>query len=295
MICKAFPDCLKLDEWKILSGGAVNTIYEFRIGPNRFVLRLYVRDRAHCKMEKIIHKLIEGRVLAPKLIYADEIYIPWAYAIFEFIDGDSISNALEEQKKILSYQLGCTLASIHCFKLPQAGLFGDGMSIAHPFEIGSSPYFEETVAVLTYGKYVVQRLGHQLVKDMLEFLNKNKTFFPKVDDTVCLIHSDFKPVNLLYKGEKIFVLDWEFAHAGIGIVDFAILLRYRHQFPCDISALSKGYTDFGGHLPENWFRSALITDFVNIVTLLESPSERPQLFDQLKTSICHTMNNWDAF
>ncbi|OGN55312.1 MAG: hypothetical protein A3D96_06520 [Chlamydiae bacterium RIFCSPHIGHO2_12_FULL_44_59] len=45
MVCKAFPDCLKLDEWRILSGGALNTIYQFKIGPKAFVLRLYARDR----------------------------------------------------------------------------------------------------------------------------------------------------------------------------------------------------------------------------------------------------------
>jgi len=116
---------------------------------------------------------------------------------------------------------------------------------------------------------------------MLDFMLKNKDFFPRVGENICLTHSDFKPVNLLYKTGNVFVLDWEFAHAGIGILDFAILLRHREQFPFDSKSLAKGYLDFGGKLPEDWLRSALITDFVNIVQLLDSPPDRPQLFHQL--------------
>jgi hypothetical protein len=125
-------------------------------------------------------------------------------------------------------------------------------------------------------------------------MQKNKDFFPVVKDNVCLTHSDFKPVNLLYNAGKVFVLDWEFAHAGIGILDFSILLRHREQFPLDLTSLIRGYTDFGGSLPNEWFRSALITDFVNIVTLLDSPPERPKLFHQLKNAITSTIAHWNS-
>ncbi len=56
---------------------ALNTVYQFKIGPNTFILRLYARDRAHCKTEKVIHKLIDDRVLTPKLIYPNESYTLW--------------------------------------------------------------------------------------------------------------------------------------------------------------------------------------------------------------------------
>jgi aminoglycoside phosphotransferase (APT) family kinase protein len=293
IICKAFPGCKKPENWKILSGGAQNTVYRFNMDQIAFVLRLYASNRLHCKTEKNIHKLIDEKVRTPKLIYADELHSPWAYAIFEFISGTPIYNVPTEQKESLSYELGRTLASIHSFKLPEAGLFEEGMTIGHAFANGSSPYFEKTVSVLTEGKYIQERLGKQLVQKMLQFATQNKMFFPTIEeDHVCLTHADFKPVNLIYKEGKVYVLDWEFAHAGVGILDFAILLRHRNQFPYDSNALVKGYRDFGGTLPTNWFQSALLTDFVNIVTLLECPAERPQLFQQLKTAILETMNYW---
>lgn len=293
MVRKAFSLCNSLDEWEILSGGALNTTYRIKMGSKHFVLRLYARDRAHCKTEKAIHRLIDSKVPTPTLIYANETHEPWAYSIFEFVSGKPLFEMTQENQTALSYELGRVLALIHSFKFQQSGLFGDGMKVAHAFEIGSSPYFEETHSVLLKGKYVRQRLGDQLTHDVISFIEKNKGFFPIVADNVCLTHSDFKPVNLLCNDNgKVVVLDWEFAHAGIGILDFAILLRHRDQFPCDIKALEKGYSDFGGKLPKDWFHSALITDFVNMITLLEAPPERPLLFQQLKTLIENTINKW---
>lgn len=296
LVRKAFPNCQQLDDWKILSGGALNTTYKIQIDHGTFALRIYARERAHCKTEKAIHQLIDKSVSTPKLIYADEENKPWAYSIFEFVSGVHISEVPNQEKATLSYDLGHVLASIHAFKLPKAGLFGDGIAIEHPFELGSSPYFEETYLVLSKSKNVKFRLGEKLTDEALAFVQENKDFFPTVKkDNICLTHSDFKPVNLLYKPQgKVSVLDWEFAHAGIGILDFSILLRHRHQFPLDLSALESSYIHFGGILPAEWLRSAFITDFVNIITLMDTPPERPKLFHQLKNAIKSTIAHWNS-
>jgi hypothetical protein len=175
-------------------------------------------------------------------------------------------------------------------------LFGDGIAIGYPFELDSSPYFEETHSVLSNSKNIRSRLGEKLADEALAFIQENKAFFPTVKkDNICLTHSDFKPVNLIYtSSRKVVVLDWEFTHAGIGILDFSILLRYRHQFPLDLSALESSYRHFGGSLSSEWLRSAFITDFVNIVTLMDTPPERPKLFHQLKNVIKSTIDHWDS-
>jgi len=296
LVRKAFPNCQRLDDWKILSGGTLNTTYKIQIGQDAFALRIYARDRAHCKTEKAIHRLIDKSVSISKLVYADEENEPWPYSIFGFISGVHISEVSHQEKASLSHELGHVLASIHKFQLPKAGLFGDGIAIGHPFELGSSPYFEETLSVLSNSKNVRSRWGEKLTDEALAFIHKNKDFFPTVkNDNICLTHSDFKPVNLLYTdNRKVFVLDWEFAHAGIGILDFSILLRHRHDFPLNLSALSKGYIASGGRLPDDWLRSALITDFVNIVTLMDTPPERPNLFHKLKNAIQTTIEHWNS-
>jgi aminoglycoside phosphotransferase (APT) family kinase protein len=145
--------------------------------------------------------------------------------------------------------------------------------------------------VLSQPGHARERLGEQQAEKILAFMKQNKTYFPTItNDNIYLTHADFKPGNLLYTPqETISVLDWEFAHAGVGIFDFAILLRHRDQFPLDLDALKTGYEANGGFLPAEWIRSALITDFVNIVHLLNSPAERPQLFAQLEKTIATTM------
>lgn len=42
------------------------------MGHDAFALRIYNRDRAHCKTEKAIHQLIDKNISTLKLIYADE-------------------------------------------------------------------------------------------------------------------------------------------------------------------------------------------------------------------------------
>lgn len=294
LIRPAFPRATKVSDRKILSGGALNTTYKVHIDGRPFVLRIYVRDRICCGVERAIHQLIDTSVSTPRLIYANEAHDPWAYAIFEFVSGEHISEVSNEFKATLSYELGSLLASIHAFKFPHAGLFGEALSIGQHFEVGSSPYFEEAFSIISKGKNVRIRLGDQLADEVVIFMQNHRDFFPIVRENICLTHSDFKPVNLLYNAQgKVFVLDWEFAHAGIGLLDFAILLRHRDQFPYHRESLVQGYKDRGGSLPEEWFRSALITDFVNTLSLLETPSERPQLFQQLKRVIQETMANWD--
>lgn len=60
LVRRAFPDCQRLDDWKILAGGALNTTYKIQIGRDTFALRIYARGRERCKIEKAIHKLING-------------------------------------------------------------------------------------------------------------------------------------------------------------------------------------------------------------------------------------------
>ena len=105
LVRKAFPQCHQIDDYKILTGGALNTTYKIRAGSIEFVLRLYARDRIHCKMEKEIDTLINGKVSTPKLIYADETSQPYPYAIFQFIDGKHLSEVSREHQESLSYEL----------------------------------------------------------------------------------------------------------------------------------------------------------------------------------------------
>jgi thiamine kinase-like enzyme len=124
-------------------------------------------------------------------------------------------------------------------------------------------------------------------------MGENREYFFTVQSGGCLVHSDFKPVNLLWdEMQGLTVLDWEFAHSGDGVMDFGILLRHFKDFPLDISQLENGYNENGGKLSSNWIQRARITDFINIIQLLNNPLERPKLFQSLIDSLNFTVRNW---
>jgi len=172
-------------------------------------------------------------------------------------------------------------------------LFGANLSVDTEFAEASSPYLEYCLEHLTQNSLAWNRLGETLAKQIIHFMGENREYFFTVQSGGCLVHSDFKPVNLLWdEMQGLTVLDWEFAHSGDGVMDFGILLRHFKDFPLDISQLENGYNENGGKLSSNWIQRARITDFINIIQLLNNPLERPKLFQSLIDSLNFTVRNW---
>lgn len=260
-----------------LTNGAVNSTYKFFSDDEPYVLRVYLRDPNLCEIEREVIQLVQSRVQVPELISSDPKGKPHPSAVFRFVEGKHLFDAPD-----VSYELGITLAKIHQIRFDQAGLFGPGLSLDPVFEKGSRPYYEYIKENLTEDSIAWKRLGEPLASKTLQFVDTHKDFFPVIGEKSSLVHSDFKPVNLLWSNEDgITVLDWEFAHSGDPLIDFAVLLRHRNDFPLNTDNLEKGYRQEGGSLPEDWIKRASITDIINIVQLLNSTLDRPELYDFL--------------
>jgi len=282
-----------LQSYEILSGGALNTTFKICFDEEWFVLRFYVRDPKLASIEKCLYEQIEGLVPVPKKLYTsrDDQSIP--FALFNFCEKDHVYDALEVHQDPLSYDLGAALAKIHAIHFSEAGLFDRDLKIGTLFEKGSRPYFEHCFSILTPTHLAWKRLGEERAKALLKFIEENREYFPVMGNGGCLVHSDFKPVNLLWsEKDGLTVLDWEFAHSGHGLMDFGILLRHYQTFPFSLEKLEQGYLENGGVLPEDWIRKARITDTINLIQLLNTPLERPQLFQSLLESIDLTMSRW---
>lgn len=282
-----------LQSFEILSGGAVNTTYKICWGDEWYVLRFYVRDENLASIEKQIYQLIWGKVPIPEMLFASSGNEMHPFAIFRFCKKPHIYDASKMHCHKLSYELGQCLAQIHGFSFKKAGLFGRDLSIDVVFEKGSSPYLEYCLDHLIPSSKAWMRLGDAKAKQVVRFIEEHREYFPVTRNGGCLVHSDFKPVNLLWGKEGgLTVLDWEFAHSGDGIMDFGILLRHFQDFPLSISHLEKGYCENGGNLPLDWIQRARITDFINIIQLLNMPAERPKLFQSLIQSLDITVGQW---
>jgi len=289
-----FKNSGTLQNFEILSGGAVNTTFKMRWDDESYVLRFYVRDKSFAFVEKQIYQLIQKTVPVPELLFASSGNKEYPFAIFRFCKKPHIYEISIDHSHKLSYDLGQALAKIHSFRFQRAGLFKRDLSIGTLFEEGSSPYLEYCLDHLIPNSKAWMRFGDAKAEQIIRFIEEYREYFPVIRNGGCLVHSDFKPVNLLWNEEDgLTVLDWEFAHSGDGIMDFGILLRHYQDFPLNILYLEKGYKENGGVLAPNWIQRARITDFINIIQLLNTPSERPKLFQDLIRSIDYSMSYWD--
>lgn len=295
-VCRQyFKDQGSLKHFELLSGGAVNTTFKILWENKFYVLRFYVRDHDLVDIEKSIYQKIHPYVPIPELLFSSSEQATYPFAIFPFYAVPHLYEIPSKHSHTVSYDLGKVLSGIHHFQFPVAGLFGKGLNIHILFKEGSSPYLEYCLEHLTPSSYVWRRLGDPRARAVIGFMQKHREYFPVIERGGSLVHSDFKPVNLLWEKDRgAIVLDWEFAHSGHGLIDFGILLRHFRDFPLNIEYLEKGYRENGGVLPFDWIQRARITDFVNVIQLLETPSDRPHLFKTLIESVDFTMGHWDA-
>ncbi len=266
-----FNDNRSLESSEKLSGGAVNGSFKIVWAGKAYVLRIYARNPQIAGFENDLYRFLGDRLPVPKLLYSQG-----SAALFEFIDKKRLDQVEDSSH---SYFLGELLARIHQIRFPSAGLFGPGLEIAVPFEEGSSPYLEYILQNYGPKRRAWQRLGEDRGRSLRAFIERNRAFFPKIKNGGVLVHSDFKPVNLLWEARTGFtVLDWEFAHAGHPLMDFGILMRHDQEFPFELKAFEKGYRENGGELPEEWERMARTTDLINLIELLNRPQARdPEL------------------
>lgn len=293
-LCSAYFKKGRLKSFQSLSGGAINTTYKIVWDEKPYVLRFYVRDPELAQVEEAIYQLIHDKVPVPQLLHigrADS----YVFAIFEFVNKKHIFESSKQSASALSHDLGKVLADIHSFRFPQAGLFGKAFAIHTPFEEGSSPYFTYIMDNFSESSLAWRRMGDERAKSLKAFLVEHRDFFPIISQGGVLVHSDFKPVNLLWDKQKgLTILDWEFAHIGSPLIDFAILIRHFQDFPLSIPRLEKGYNEHGGSVVPDWIRKARITDIINVVQLLNMEAERPQLFQFLLKSVDFTLLRWSS-
>ena len=288
---KHFKNNGVLQSISTLSLGAVNTSYKVTYNGRIYVLRLHTRDPEGAEKERSLYQLVQKKVAMPKLFYVGTDSDTPAYSIFEYIDKKHIFEIRAKKDAApLCYALGKALAAIHSFEFANAGLFGKDFAIYMPFAEKSSPYYEYIIEHFSKTSLSYKRLGEAKAAELKYFLSTHRKYFPVINNGGVLVHSVFKPVNLLWdRRGGLTILDWEFAHIGHPLIDFGILLRHFEQFPFDLASLESGYLENGGILPDDWVQKARISDIINIIQLLNIEAERPKLFQFLKQSLDVTL------
>ena len=305
MLQPAFPG-KRVTSAELLTSGLCNTNYKIRLSglDDAFVLRLYIRDRAACQKDYDLFNLVHERVPVPDLLYAesDGTHYEMAYAVMRWVDGTLLSEIIAagntSQMIACAYDAGKTLASISSYTFFQAGFFGPGLSIAYPFDSGTSPFLSEIERSLFAGR-AGERLGTTLTERLWRFVRDNSDYLAAADGVATLVHADYKGVNILINEQQASVaavLDWEFALASSPLIDIANMLRYDQLLPAAYETqFVRGYLDNGGTLPPDWKRASKLLDLLSLCQFLDAPQPDTAQIYEVTGLIVGTMEHWREY
>jgi aminoglycoside phosphotransferase (APT) family kinase protein len=254
-----------------LRGGLRNTNYRVRLSTQEeaVVLRVYAQDEMHgaCGRELALSRLLNSHIPKPRVLHAEpDADPPWA--ILTYVDGvrfdEFLKDASVDAIQATSRSAGRVLAAIHAYEFERPGWFGPDLSLGKP------PWpdmnWAEMLSSWLINNNLGTRLGPELRDRVLRFVESNAASMAGAAHEAHLVHSDFKPWNLLVGNNDIVaVVDWEGSYSGNSFVDLGIYLRYSASYPPAYrDGFASGYLEGGGHLPGDWFRRARVTDLLNL-------------------------------
>src|SRR5258708_617604 len=314
MVQPIFPG-KKVVAAQLLTEGFVNTNYKIMLSgfDTPFVLRLYVHDSAACQKDIDLFNLVKEHVPMPEIFYADVDGTRHSatYAVMQWIDGVLLSEVLNsgntQEISAVAYATGSTLANIGCYKFPQSGSFGPGLSIARTFD-GENDAIINGIEHYLFKEQAGQRLGTNLTMRLWQLVQSNIGYLSAIEDVASLVHADYKGINILVRqsskpvGQVVkewdvaAVLDWEFAFAGTPLFDIGNMLRYSHLYSPEFEKFFIcGFLEHGGHLPANWKKIIKIIDLVNLLDFLNYPVPRGTMIEDVTGLITNTLEHWGDF
>jgi len=277
-----------------LTGGKINANYKLTLkdAPFHAVLRIFARGRKTCCLERDILKFIKGRVSAPLVIH-DGSDGETPYLVLTWVPGLPLDQALKEgacAPELLGRNTGQTLAQIHSIGFPEAGFYGDHLTIEQTFTQDSGGFLSFVETALS--RRASKRLGSDLTTRFQNFLSRRAQLLDALPRRACLVHSDFNPPNLKADEKTITgVLDWEFAHSGSPLTDIANMLRPRaYQTAAFNGTFIHAYEKEAGPLPQNWQSLSRMLDLMAQIEMLDAPEERPNIFDWARARITDTIH-----
>ena len=263
-----------------LSGGLANTNLRLVLDgdPGQALLRIYQRDPAQAEKEATLHRLVAGRVPAPRFLAppATDAESGLRFAILEWMPGEPLERVLPGLHpaglRVLGRSVGRTLAAVHAFAFPAAGFLDGQLRVVHPVAGGRDGLLGFLRRCLVDG-IGGDRLGPADTAAVLAFAGPAGDRLAAWEARPCLVHADFNGSNLLAAGDTVTaVLDWEFAFAGWPAFDFGNLLRPpAGRLEGFADAAADGYRAAGGALPDDWRRLAMIADLYAWADFLARP------------------------
>ncbi|MGH7022888.1 MAG: phosphotransferase, partial [Caulobacteraceae bacterium] len=204
--------------------GASNPTFLIGAGERRYVLRKKPPGQLLASAHQVdrefrVMKALGGigfPVPAMRLLCEDESVIGQAFYVMDFLDGRIFRDArmpgvAAHERAALYDDLNATLARLHQVDWNAIGLADYGRP---------GNYFERQI-----GRWTRQYRGAQTedIADMEHLITALPARIP-ADDTVTIVHGDYRPENVMFhpiEPRVIAVLDWELSTLGHPLADLA--------------------------------------------------------------------------
>ncbi|MGH2835547.1 MAG: phosphotransferase [Solirubrobacteraceae bacterium] len=184
-----------------LSGGITNRNYRIRLGGRDCVLRLPGQDTELLGIDRAAERLATEQAarlgIGPELLYADS-----ACAVTAFVPGAPVD---QERLRADPSQVARALRAFH----------GSGLQLPARFWV---PELLRGYAAITAARGGALPAAYARAQELVDRI---AAALPPSDPVPC--HDDLLPGNLIQTGERILLVDWEYAGLGHRYFDLANL------------------------------------------------------------------------
>jgi thiamine kinase-like enzyme len=194
---------------ELLDGGNVNRSFLVRTRRGRFVVRLNESSGSDPGLDRerelALHTAAAGAGIAPHIIYASPDH---SCFITEYVEG--------------------RLWTPHYFtRMRDLRALGQRLGVLHGLTPPAVTRFDPMAAARRYAETIIRgdpgemdRIGNLLVHGDRAFERSGSR-----QRAACIVHSDLHHGNVL-TADRIYLIDWEYAHVGDPLFDLACIIGY---------------------------------------------------------------------
>jgi len=294
-MARALP-ALRITDCRPLAGGFRNSNFKIVAGSYAFVLRLYRHQRALCRKELDLMRLVGAAIPVPEVVHAEPDGLDGVppFVVTRFVEGITFHDLTLGGDCAAIAQAACsageTLSAIGRFAFDRPGWLAPGPAVADPIIEGADP-FPRFVDQCLSSPHLAARMPADLRNRTHSTVWRAAGELAELARHTRLVHGDFNARNLLVRPmggqwRVAAVLDWEFAVSGSPLADIGNFLRYEsHARPLAEPHFSAGY----GRLPEGWRRLARLLDLAALCEFLVREELRAGLAEEVLAMVRATV------
>ncbi|MDN5287896.1 MAG: hypothetical protein JWR38_4170 [Mucilaginibacter sp.] len=196
-----------VDEIQLLAGGlSTALVYRIAVKGTNYLLRIVMQpDEVHNpKRQHICMRHAASCSIAPFVHYTHD---KDALAITAFVQAKPIRGGFGSKQELLT-ALSSTIKAIHNLPVfPKLVNFMDGVDL----------FIQQFKALRMFPE--------QVMEEYFTYYAEIQKAYPRYDTDMVSSHNDLNPNNILFDGEKIWVVDWEAAFQNDRYVDLAIVAQ----------------------------------------------------------------------